>query len=65
MDKCSLLGYRKILRDNIQGITQGSIRRLARRSGVKRISATVYDEVRTALKTRLTMVGYLPPLALS
>lgn len=59
------VNYRKILRDNIQGITQGSIRRLARRSGVKRISATVYDEVRTALKTRLTMVGYLPPLALS
>jgi histone H4 len=48
----------KILRDNIQGITKGSIRRLARRGGVKRISATIYDEVRSALKTRLTMVSH-------
>jgi histone H3/H4 len=32
--------------------------RLARRGGVKRISATIYDEVRTALKTRLTMVSH-------
>lgn len=31
-------------------------RRLARRGGVKRISATIYDEVRQALKARLTMV---------
>jgi histone H4 len=48
----------KILRDNIQGITKGSIRRLARRGGVKRISATIYDEVRSALKTRLTVVSH-------
>ncbi|KAG4428425.1 hypothetical protein IFR05_016092 [Cadophora sp. M221] len=33
--------HRKILRDNIQGITKSAIRRLARRGGVKRISATV------------------------
>jgi len=31
--------------------------RLARRGGVKRISATVYDEVREALKSRLQMVS--------
>ncbi|KAG9514019.1 hypothetical protein KCV07_g8375, partial [Aureobasidium melanogenum] len=43
----------KILRDNIKGITKGSIRRLARRGGVKRISATIYEEVRFALKDRL------------
>ena len=30
--------HRKVLRDNIQGITKPVIRRLARRSGVKRIS---------------------------
>jgi histone H4 len=47
---------RKILRDNIQGITKGSIRRLARRGGVKRISATIYDEVRTVIKQRLTTI---------
>jgi len=31
--------HRKVLRDNIQGITKPAIRRLARRGGVKRISA--------------------------
>ena len=33
--------HRKILRDNIQGIT--TIRRLARRGGVKRISGLIYE----------------------
>lgn len=32
------------------GISKGGIRRLARRAGVKRISAPVYDEVRATLK---------------
>ncbi|EGR51703.1 uncharacterized protein TRIREDRAFT_55201, partial [Trichoderma reesei QM6a] len=41
---------RKILRDTIQGITKPAIRRLARRGGVKRISATIYDEMRKVLK---------------
>ncbi|KAI2637211.1 histone-fold-containing protein [Hypomontagnella submonticulosa] len=45
--------HRKILRDNIRGITKPAIRRLARRGGVKRISAQIYDEVRVALKARL------------
>ncbi|KAK6957668.1 Histone H4 [Daldinia eschscholtzii] len=47
------LGGKGILRDNIQGITKPAIRRLARRGGVKRISAQIYDEVRAALKARL------------
>ena len=34
--------HRKILRDNIQGITKPAIRRLARRGGVKRISASTF-----------------------
>ena len=38
--------HRKVLRDNIQGITKPAIRRLARRGGVKRISGLVYEEVR-------------------
>ncbi|KAG9656784.1 hypothetical protein KCU64_g5637, partial [Aureobasidium melanogenum] len=42
--------HRKILRNNIKGITKGSIRRLAHRGGVNRISATIYEEVRFALK---------------
>jgi histone H4 len=33
--------HRKILKDNIQGITKPAIRRLARRGGVKRISASM------------------------
>ena len=33
--------HRKILRGSIQGVTHASIRRLARRGGVKRISALV------------------------
>ncbi|GAB7325851.1 hypothetical protein MBLNU13_g09921t2 [Cladosporium sp. NU13] len=42
--------HRKILRDNISGISKADIRRLARRGGVKRISATIYEEVRAELK---------------
>ena len=38
--------HRKVLRDNIQGITKPAIRRLARRGGVKRISGLVYEEVK-------------------
>ncbi|KAI8956246.1 histone-fold-containing protein [Xylaria longipes] len=64
--------HRKILRDNIHGIsTHHNIpgyttnlrlvvgiddlnnRRLARRGGVKRISGSIYDEIRGALKKRL------------
>lgn len=48
---------RKIIRDTIHGVTKGDIRRLARRGGVKRISANIYDEIRTALKARLETVG--------
>lgn len=44
---------RRILRDNIQGITKPDIRRLARRGGVKRISGTIYDETRLQLRTFL------------
>ena len=34
--------HRKVLRDNIQGITKPAIRRLAHRGGVKRISGLIY-----------------------
>ncbi|KAJ4342647.1 hypothetical protein N0V87_000856 [Didymella glomerata] len=46
--------HQKIQRDTIQGVTKGDIRRLARRGGVKRISANIYDDVRQALKARLS-----------
>ena len=42
--------HRKVLRDNIQGITKPAIRRLARRGGVKRIAGPVYGEVRDVLR---------------
>ena len=45
--------HRKVLRDNIQGITKGSIRKLARRGGVKRISGLIYEETRGVLKVFL------------
>ena len=48
--------HRKVLRDNIQGITQGAVRRLARRGGVKRISGLVYEETRGVLKVFLETV---------
>ncbi|KAF9594377.1 hypothetical protein IFM89_030979 [Coptis chinensis] len=37
---------RKVLRDNIQGITKSAIRRLARRGGVKHISGMIYEETK-------------------
>jgi len=42
--------HRKVLRDTIHGITKPAIRRLARRSGVKRISGLIYEETRGVLK---------------
>jgi histone H4 len=48
--------HRKLLRDNINGITKPAIRRLARRGGVKRVAGTVYEEVRGTLKDFLTNV---------
>lgn len=48
--------HRKVLRDNIQGITKPAIRRLARRGGVKRISGLIYEETRGVLKVFLESV---------
>ena len=47
---------RKVLRDNIQGITKPATRRLARRGGVKRISGLIYEETRGVLKVFLENV---------
>jgi histone H3/H4 len=48
--------HRKVLRDNIQGVTKPAIRRLARRGGVKRISGLIYEETRGVLKVFLENV---------
>lgn len=42
--------HRKIHRDAISGISKNELRRLARRGGVKRISSSIYDESRDALR---------------
>lgn len=42
--------HHKILRHSIQGITDSSIKRLARRAGITRISSLVYEEVRGITK---------------
>ena len=48
--------HRKVIRDTIQGISKPAIRRLARRGGVKRISALIYEETRYAQKSFLEIV---------
>lgn len=48
--------FKKQNKDVILGITKPAIRRLARRGGVKRISALIYDESRTVLKQFLENV---------
>ena len=50
LGKGSAKRHRKIVRDNIAGVTKPAIRRLARRGGVKRISGLIYEEARTVLK---------------
>ena len=48
--------HRKVLKDNIQGVTKPAIRRLARRGGVKRISGLIYEETRGVLQVFLENV---------
>ena len=47
---------KKESRDVILGITKPAIRRLARRGGVKRISALIYDETRMIIRSFLENV---------
>lgn len=48
--------HRKILKDNILGITKPAIRRSARRGGVKRLSGLIYEEMREVIKKFLQSV---------
>jgi histone H4 len=48
--------FKKNSKEIILGITKPAIRRLARRGGVKRISALIYDETRTVLRSFLENV---------
>jgi histone H4 len=47
---------RKTTKEVILGITKPAIRRLARRGGVKRISALIYEETRNVLRSFLENV---------
>lgn len=48
--------FRKSTKDVILGITKPAIRRLARRGGVKRISALIYEDTRQVLRSFLENV---------
>lgn len=50
----SVSKHKKILRDNINGITDPAIRRLLRKASVKRINGYVYNEIREIIKSMLT-----------
>lgn len=52
--------HRKVLRDNIQGITKPAIRRLARRGGVKRISGLIYEVRHAPRSVRPTILPLVP-----
>ncbi|KAF2143592.1 uncharacterized protein K452DRAFT_296601 [Aplosporella prunicola CBS 121167] len=45
--------HRKILKDSILGVTRPSIRRIARRAGVYRISEPIYNSLREVIRTKL------------
>lgn len=48
--------HRKVLRDNIQGITKAAVKRLARRGGVKRMSGKdnlILEKIREILKEEM------------
>ncbi|KAF6820219.1 histone H4 [Colletotrichum sojae] len=47
---------RKIIKDTIRGISKVLRSRLARRGGVKRISAMIYDDARAALMDHLKVI---------
>jgi histone H4 len=50
---------RRVSKDTIAGITKNDLKRLARRGGVKRMSAGIYYEARMALKAYLRPVHLL------
>lgn len=50
------LRHREIRRDNIDRITKGSLKRLARRAGVKTISGSAYVSGRAELKAFLEVL---------
>merc|ERR1712000_778518 len=56
---------KKVLKANASSVSQGSIRRLARRGGVKRIAGPVYGEVRDVLRRSSMVLFVMPPPTLN
>ena len=53
------IGLKRFYRNNkeaILGITNTAIKRLARKGGVKRLSSSIYDEVRACLKNYIDLI---------
>ena len=50
------VAHKKILRDNIQGLTKPALRRLARRAGVKRVGGLVFEDTRHIIYSFLDVV---------
>lgn len=48
--------HRKVLRDNIQGLTKPAIKRLLMRGGAERVSGLMYEEMRGVIKVRMENV---------
>ncbi len=45
--------HRRVLRDNIQGLTKPAITRLLRQAGIKGATGTIYNEVRCVIKVKM------------
>ena len=51
-----VIRHRRVIRDNLEGISKASIRRLARRGGVKRLSGMMYPVIRGSLQQFLQRI---------
>ena len=64
LGKGGAMRHRKVLRDNIDGISKAAIRRLARRGGVKRLSGLISRRhvacSRSSLRISSTMLLFTP-----
>ena len=47
---------RRVIRDNLQGISRAALARLARKGGVKRMAGNIHDDIRGAMKIFLKHV---------
>eukprot|EP01084_Bolivina_argentea_P174209 301756_1 len=50
--------HKKVYKDTIKGITKPALRRLARRGGVKRVSAGCYEDARNLCRNFVESVVY-------